>query len=283
MGKCKMIQKKRIKIMIDIVMSVALLFLMAYQVTGDKYHEWIGAGMLLLFVIHNGLNFSWYRTLFKGKYSLLRVVRTIVNLLVLLAIILTGYSGIVLSRHVFAFLPINSGMALARKLHLAGSYWSFVMMSIHLGMHWSMVTGRIKAGKNILRIIAGGIAIYGAVLFGRAGIYDNMFLQNEFAMLDYETSGVVVVLQNLAMMSAWIFTGHYLTRTVMKLSGKEKKDQHTEHKRFGVKCQRISCILAVIVVVACSVLSMPKTQESNTWQNSPTAKQNDVDTQTNQK
>ena len=125
-------------------MSIALLFLMSFQVTGDKYHEWIGAGMLVLFVIHNLLNANWYKALFKGKYSAYRVLRTIVNLLVLVAIILTGYSGIVMSRYVFDFLPINDGMATARKLHLAGSYWSFVLMSVHLGMHWNMMLGKLS-------------------------------------------------------------------------------------------------------------------------------------------
>lgn len=43
-----MIQKKRVKMTIDIMMSVALIFLMSYQVTGDKYHEWIGTGMLFI-------------------------------------------------------------------------------------------------------------------------------------------------------------------------------------------------------------------------------------------
>ena len=46
----------KLKHAIDAVMSIVLLFLMAFQVTGDKYHEWIGAGMLVLFLIHNFLN-----------------------------------------------------------------------------------------------------------------------------------------------------------------------------------------------------------------------------------
>lgn len=38
---------KQIRPVIDVMMSITLLFLMAFQVTGDKYHEWIGAGMLV--------------------------------------------------------------------------------------------------------------------------------------------------------------------------------------------------------------------------------------------
>lgn len=95
----------KLKHAIDAVMSIVLLFLMAFQVTGDKYHEWIGAGMLVLFLLHNFLNAGWYKALFKGKYSALRILRTIVNLLTFAAILITGYSGIVMSRYVFDFLP----------------------------------------------------------------------------------------------------------------------------------------------------------------------------------
>ena len=93
--------KKNIKIIVDICMSLILLFVMAYQVTGDKYHEFLGAGMLVLFIVHNVLNFKWYSHIFKGKYSAVRVLRVIVNLATLVAILLTGYSGIVMSQHVF--------------------------------------------------------------------------------------------------------------------------------------------------------------------------------------
>lgn len=36
------------------------------------------------------------------------------------------YSGIVLSRYVFTFIPIDSGYANARKLHMICSYWGYI-------------------------------------------------------------------------------------------------------------------------------------------------------------
>ena len=221
---------RKIKPVIDVIMSVMLLFLMAFQVTGDKYHEWIGAGMLVLFLLHNLLNAGWYKALFKGRYSALRVSRTIVNLLVLAAILVTGYSGIVLSRHVFIFLPVHGGMATARRMHLAGSYWSFVLMSIHLGMHWSMIVQKCMKGKWNrplflwgLRILAAVCAIVGAYFFAKAEIFHNMFLQNEFAILDYETAGWLIILQNLAMMSTWVFIGHYFAKMITHWKKKRRQ------------------------------------------------------------
>lgn len=46
----------KIKMIIDLFMTLFLLVLMAYQITGEKLHEWFGAGMVVLFLIHNFLN-----------------------------------------------------------------------------------------------------------------------------------------------------------------------------------------------------------------------------------
>lgn len=255
---------KKIKPVIDAAMSVALLFLMAFQVTGDKYHEWIGAGMLVLFLIHNFLNANWYKALFKGKYSALRIMHTIVNLLVLAAILITGYSGIVMSRHVFRFLPVKGGMATARMLHLAGSYWAFVLMSIHLGMHWSMITGKYLKKKNralicLVRIFAAAAAVTGAYFFAETEVFYNMFLQNEFAILDYETPGVLIILQNLAMMSTWVFIGHYFTRGIGKRNASAKKEKNGRGEGM------VSLCAAFVMIVLCVILTPGKDAENDSW------------------
>ncbi len=266
MGEWPMIQKKQIKIIIDILMSVTLLFLMAFQVTGNEYHEWIGAGMLLLFIIHNILNIGWYQSIFKGKYSALRILRTAVNLFVMASILITAYSGIVMSRYVFDFLPISGGMATARKLHLAGSYWSFVLMSIHLGMHFGMMIRKMKLENKPMtiwgtRIIAIAISVYGAVLFGQGEIFHNMFLQNEFAIFDFETAGFIIVLQNLAMMSTWVFFGHYLSTGIVKITDFLK----TEKEKRTVSINGILPLGVAIAMILCCVFLTPQKQEMDSW------------------
>ena len=91
--------KLKIKMGIDLLMTALLLCLMAYQVTGQKLHEWFGTGMLVLFLLHNILNIRWYGSLFKGKYTLLRAMQTLINISVLISMLCLGFSGIVLSRH----------------------------------------------------------------------------------------------------------------------------------------------------------------------------------------
>ena len=57
------------KIIVDMLMTLLLLFLMGYQLWGEVAHEWAGAGMLVLFLAHHILNRGWYKSLFKGRYT----------------------------------------------------------------------------------------------------------------------------------------------------------------------------------------------------------------------
>ena len=140
-----LMKKKLIyKIVIDMIMTVLLLFLMARQITGDSAHEWLGAGMLLLWIAHHILNRGWYSHLFKGKYTPMRIFQTVTNFAVLLSMFGLMVSGIILSREVFAFLPISGGIALARPLHVLSAFWGFVLMALHLGQHWNMILGMVR-------------------------------------------------------------------------------------------------------------------------------------------
>lgn len=219
--------KLKLKMVIDLLMTVLLLLLMAYQVTGEKFHEWFGVFMFLLFILHNALNIRWYGSLFKGKYDLLRIIRTGINFAVFIAMLCLMYSGIVMSRYVFAVLPIKRGMALARVIHLSVSYWGFVLMSIHLGLHWSMIMGMFRKsgeGRNLtvilwmMRIFAVLIAGYGAFCFRQADIFSYLFLKVEFAFMDYEKDAALVLIQNMAMMGLWVFIAYYTAKGIGKIS-----------------------------------------------------------------
>lgn len=232
--------KLKIKIGIDFLMTALLLLLMAYQVVGETLHEWLGAAMLVLFLVHNILNIKWYKNLFKGKYKPVRILGTVLNFAVLATILSLAYSGIVMSRHVFAFLPIDRGMALARVMHLSGSYWGFVLMSLHLGLHWGMITRMLRkltGGKKlpvlvwILRLFAAAIAAYGAFCFIRADIFSYMFLKAEFVFFDFEKSAFSVFSEYIAMMGLWIWIGYYAAKSLGKLSSLLSNRKENPHEK----------------------------------------------------
>ena len=194
----------------DVCMTVLLLLLMAYQVTGETLHEWIGVGMTVLVIIHQILNRRWYRALFRGRYNPYRTMTTAVNTLLLLSFLLTAFCGMAMSSHAVPFLYGMAPVAIARELHLAMSHWSFVLMGLHLGLHIPAMTAKRQlAGKTSTAVsavfcIAAGIGLF---LFLRSGMADYMFFRTAFAFLDYETPGAVVLLENILMLLFWAWIG----------------------------------------------------------------------------
>lgn len=222
--------KAIIKIVIDVLMTLGLLFLLGYQFWGDAAHEWAGAGMFLLFILHHVLNGNWYKSLFKGRYTPSRIFQVVVDLLVFLAMIGLMVSGIMLSNHVFSFLNIHGGMSFARLLHMAASHWGLVLMALHLGLHWGIFLGLAKKAlhlkqtsrvrKILLPVLGAGIAIYGLIVFLRRGLLTYMLLQTQFVFLDFGEPVPFFYLDYLAMMGAFIFLAYYVSALLRKWSGK---------------------------------------------------------------
>ena len=124
--------KVKIKVILDLLMTAVLLVLMAFQITGQELHEWFGAGMLILFLAHNILNFKWYKNLFKGRYTMFRVLQTVINLAVLISMLCLAYSGMLMSRYVFSFIPLDGSMALVRQMHMAAMMGLWICISYYL-------------------------------------------------------------------------------------------------------------------------------------------------------
>lgn len=218
-------------------MIIALLFLMGYQFWGETAHEWIGAGMFVLFTVHQILNLSWYRNLVRGRRTPMRIFQIAINFLTLAAMLMLIYSGIILSRHVFAFLPIRGGMALARRLHILGSYWGFLLMGMHLGLHWSMIlnmAGKIRkkgvteksqsVGRRVSFLAGLAVAVYGGFVFVKRDFPEYMLLKSEFVFMDYEESRLLFLLDYLALMGLCVFLSHYGAK-LLKKTGRKRKEE----------------------------------------------------------
>lgn len=213
------------KIVIDIVMTLLLLVLMARQATGDSAHEWLGAGMFVIWIAHHILNFHWHRQIGKGKYSPFRILQLVVNLLLFVAMLGTMVSGIILSREVFAFLPISGGLALARRMHIVSAFWGFVLMALHLGLHWNMILGMVrraaglvssKPGCSLLRAAAAAVAVYGLYAFVKNQFLSYMLLLSSFVFFDFERPLPLFFAEYLAIMGLFIFLAHYGAKALQR-------------------------------------------------------------------
>ena len=84
-------------------MTAGLLFLMAFQITGEALHEWIGAGMLILFLLHNILNVRWYGNLLATRNIVLRIGAAAIALYGAVCFINADIPAYMLLRTEFAF------------------------------------------------------------------------------------------------------------------------------------------------------------------------------------
>lgn len=230
-----MTAKRKLQLILDLAMTAFLFPLMAYSLVGETAHEWLGLAMCILFLGHHILNLRWYKGLAKGRWSLPRVMQTVVNFALLLMMLGLMVSGVILSRHVFSFLPISGGTSFARTLHLICSYWGFCLMSLHIGMHWSVVIGTLQrgAGSNahkgmiLLRIAALLIAGYGAYAFFRREIGSYMTLTTSFVFFDYAEPLVLFFLDYLAVMGLFAVIGYYAVKLLQRLEQRSVKRDKT--------------------------------------------------------
>lgn len=179
---------------VDIAMTLLLLLSMAYELIGpvsaelceklfslsfDGYeygalmHEAIGTAFLLLIAFHLWLNRHWLMSMFKGRYNASRAVLVLADILLIVDVAFLFVSGVMMSRALDLY--VDEGMSFARTAHLLSSYWGYVIMSFHIGLHFR------KFPLWLLAPMA-----YGVFAFIQRQIGDYMFLRSEFVFFDFD-------------------------------------------------------------------------------------------------
>ena len=217
--------KRNANRIIDFLMVLLLLLLMTYSLIGETFHEAIGTAMLVLSIVHLILHLKWWKALPKGKYTAYRTFITVLNILLLVLMLAQPLSGIAMSHHLFTFLKLSGVAGTARAIHLAASYWSFVLMSLHLGLHMDLVIRGIKKQKTdrpagtglwIVRIVFLLVSAYGAYAFIRRGLPGYMFLKTMFAFFDFSEPVIFFIAGYLAIMVLFAAAGYCIGKLLKK-------------------------------------------------------------------
>lgn len=155
-------------------MTILFILLLDTSITGIQIHELIGIGIFVLFIIHKLLNYKWIvavtKNIFGKKTKLKTRIMYIMDVLILIAVTLTVLSGIFISKSLFTWITV-SNTAFWKTIHSPVAYLSFILISIHLGLHWQYIMAAFRimfkinkesvARKRILRIFALILAIAG--------------------------------------------------------------------------------------------------------------------------
>jgi hypothetical protein len=230
--KTKALILRIIRICVDAAMTALFLLLMGYHLLGGKTHEWLGISLFVLFLTHNALNYKWYAVLFKGKYNAVRIIQTVLNFLLWIAMLACMFSSVCVSMHVFS--GIDIGLArLGRNLHLLSTVWAFILMALHLGFHWAYFVGLAKKLttptntvalilKWVFRALVFGICTYGLYNFIIRSLWEEMFLLTEFKMFDYDNNVFRYFVESLSIMIMFTSIGYYLRKGILQIQKSAK-------------------------------------------------------------
>jgi len=213
-----------IRLVIDLSMTVLMLVAMAYQITGNAMHELAGVLLCLLFITHNILNRRWYKTIFKGKHNVRRILSIVVNLLFLISMAVVIISSVPISRDIIPFIPLNNDTVLL-QIHVMTSYWGFIFMAVHIGMSWATIINSVRkmtgiTGTNQIRtiafrVIAVLIVVYGVQASFEREMLNKLTIYNPFGWESYDSS-MKFLLDHLAIMGIYISGTHYVLKFVQK-------------------------------------------------------------------
>jgi hypothetical protein len=135
-------------------------------------------------------------------------------------------SGMMLSQEVFDFLNLSSGR-LGRRLHMLSTSWGLVLISLHLGFHWSRVVGAVKRrmkksrGKAsrfgiVARLAALLLSAYGIYAFIARRVWEKLFLLVEYAFFDFEEPAVFFFADYIAIMGLLACVAYYAAKPAGK-------------------------------------------------------------------
>ena len=218
--------KKKVKMLVDFGMIVSMPVLMAYELASATLHEWLGIAIFLLFLLHHGLNLGWYKSLLKGRYSAVRLWSIVINTLLFAIMVALPVSGLAMAKHIpLAFSMLNT--LAARTLHLTASYWGYVLISIHVGLHGGMIGHKANnkisendtlGWKHILPCLLAMIAMtYGGYAFIHRDFGRYMFLKSQFVFFDFSEPLVYLLGDYFAIMWFFVCIGFCFSRSLRRL------------------------------------------------------------------
>ncbi|CAK8583611.1 hypothetical protein BMEGG_05848 [Priestia megaterium] len=219
-----------IRLVIDLAMTVLMLVVMAYHVTGNAIHELVGAVLFMLFIFHNILNRRWYKTIIRGKYNVRRILKIVVNLLFLVSMVVVMISSVPISRDVFPYFPINNDM-IVRQIHVLTAYWGFIFMAVHIGLSWGTIinavrkmtgiTGMSRMRTIVLRVLAVLIVVYGVHTSFERDLGSKLIIYDPFGSYILDNSAMGFLIDYLSIMGIYICGTHYALKFVRSEVGKD--------------------------------------------------------------
>ncbi|CDM63105.1 MULTISPECIES: DUF4405 domain-containing protein [Rhizobium] len=185
------------RVMLPSLMLALLLLSLAYWWLGNVPHEAFGTGLFTFLCWHIYMNRTWFNNLTRGKYDARRAVRVLLHfgLIVNMGVLLV--TSVVISKSVFAWLPIPDSVYL-REIHWFAAYWVIIVTGIHVGLHWERLRTSllnflgVRQTNPVLRAVllamGAAFALQGTASFRTLGVSTKLTFNYSLDFWDFTAS-----------------------------------------------------------------------------------------------
>lgn len=214
---------KKIKLLVDIAMAASFIMLMCNQITGIFAHEILGISAIVLFIIHQILNINYYKNILRGKYNKLRIAYLIIDILLLIMMVVMILSATFISRYTLKFLNLSND-SLGRELHILSAYSIYMLIGLHIGLHYNSMVKLKKENKIVLNIFMCLFAIvFGIQGFIKKEFINKLTLQNLYPIYS-EQNFLMILIDYIGILIMFVMVG-YGIYNLLKLKGRSDKNE----------------------------------------------------------
>ncbi len=161
-------QQRVLRLVLDAVMLLLFVLMYRKQVVSIAFHEIGGLALFGLIFIHLIGNARWIgaatRRFFSRDTPGLVRARYLVDVLLLIALLAVGITGILISKVVFHIRAAGG----YQSIHYLSAALAIILLGVHLGLHAEYIFGKLlrkganKAAKFALAIVLAIIVAFGA-------------------------------------------------------------------------------------------------------------------------
>ena len=169
-------KKTVVKVALDVLMIVVIALMYRKQALGLAFHEIGGLLLIAVFFVHKGLNFEWIRRVtvkLRTADSRTRLM-WIVDALMLVAFLVVGVSGVMISKVAFPGLAVQGGPW--KALHYGCAALSLILVGVHLGLHYRYLKGIFSRWIRLPRAVAAVLVLL-LMAYGVYGVTSTSFIR----------------------------------------------------------------------------------------------------------
>ena len=206
---------------VDTLLAVLLIAVVTCALREEVNHEWLGIALIVLMLGHLWINrgglLSPLSRITSGKLPTIQgMLRLVIDVVLIALLAFMAWSSVVISNHAFWWLPQLPGSADARAMHLACSYWIFVLSFVHAGQH-------IKKLPHIAICLA--VVAAGVWAEWQLSLLPYLLLQVDYPVADLTVPIVLVAVEHTLVAALAALIGALLKRAAKAADGRQATNQ----------------------------------------------------------